>query len=129
MSGKVTGRVQVLANGQLLLNKSGAVANGIGQSGKPPMERKPVMGMDGIHGFMEEPVEASCELTLTDRDDISLSDLASIEGGTVIYRTANGGKVYTLVDATCTMNLKVSAGEGETPIKFIGSYWVEGVDT
>jgi hypothetical protein len=128
MPGKITGRVQVLANGQMLLNKSGAVANGIGISGKAPMERKPVMGTDGIQGFVEEPVEASCEVTITDRDDISLNDLAIIENGTIIFRRANGGKVYTLVDGTCVGNFKISGGEGETPVKFIGSYWTEGVD-
>jgi hypothetical protein len=128
MTGRITGRVQVLVNGQILLNKSGAVANGIGVSGQATFEKKAVMGPDGIQGFVDEPVEASCEVTVTDRDDISLSDLAAIENGTVIFRRANGGKVYTLVDGTCTGNFKVSGGEGETPIKFIGSYWTEGVE-
>jgi hypothetical protein len=102
--------------------------NGIGKSGEPPFEKKPVMGTDGVQGFVEEAVEASCEVTITDRDDITLDSLARIENGTVLFRRANGGKVYTLIDATCIGNFKVSGGEGETPIKFIGSYWTEGVD-
>jgi hypothetical protein len=69
------------------------------------------------------------EVTITDRDDVSLSDLAAInENGTVIFRTYGGGKVYTMEGATCTKNMKVSAGEGETPLKFFGPYWVESTN-
>ena len=127
---RITGRVEVLVNGQTTLNKSGAVANGIGKSGEPSFERKQVMGQNGAHGFVEEPVEASIEVTVTDRDDINLDDFARIEGdGTCIFRAANGGKVYTLNNVTCTMNFKITAGEGETSLKFIGDYWTEGTDS
>jgi len=124
---RITGRVEVLVNGQLLLNKAGAVASGIGISGEPARERKEVLGDTGLHGFTEEPVVAALEVTVTDRDDISLSDIANIFGnGTVIFRSAGKGKVYTMANATCTMNLSVTAGEGETPIKFVGEMWTEG---
>lgn len=127
---RITGRVEVLVNGNIVLNKTGAVANGIGESGKPSFERKVVMGQNGIHGFVEEPVEPSVEVTITDREDQLLGDYAAINGdGTVIYRTAGGGKVYTLIDATCTQNLKITAGEGEVPLKFIGSKWIETTST
>jgi len=123
---KITGRVEVLVNGKLMLTKSGATATGIGVSGKPAMERVPVLGIDGLHGAVENPIEAAVELTITDRDDISLSDLAAINGdGTVIFRTRGGGKVYTMEGAYCTMNIGVAAGEGETGLKFFGPYWVE----
>lgn len=123
---KITGRVEVLVNGQLLLNKSGAVARGIGVSGEPAFERKPVFGDTGLHGFVEEPVPAECEVKITDRDDISLSDLAAINGtGTVIFRAAGGGKSYKMEGATCTNNMELTAGEGETTVKFVGSYWTE----
>jgi hypothetical protein len=126
---RITGRVEVLANGVLLLSKSGATANGIGVSGYPAIERRVVMGTSGIHGFVEEPVEASCEVTLTDRDDVSLSQLAAIEGdGTIIFRTYGGGKVYTLANATCVSNLKLTGGEGEVPLKFIGPSWTESTN-
>ncbi len=123
---RVSGRIEVVVNGQTTLNKTGAIANGIGKSGEPSFERKQVMGQNGPHGFVDEPVEASCEVTVTDRDDINLDDFARIEGdGTVIFRTALGGKVYTLNNVTCTMNFKITAGEGDTPLKFIGDYWIE----
>jgi len=125
---KITGRIEVLINGNLLLNKAGAVASGIGLSGQPNFELEPLMGDTGIHGFTETPIVAQCEVTITDRDDIMLSDLAIVrENGTVIFRSANGGKVYTLEGATCTRNFSVTGGEGETPIKFVGPFWTETV--
>jgi len=126
MGGRITGRVEVLVNGELLLNKEGAVANGIGESGQPNFELEEVMGDTGLHGFVEKPVLASCEVTITDRDDISLSDIAKIrETGTVIFRAAGGGKTYTMDGATCMKNMSITAGTGETPLVFKGPAWTE----
>ncbi len=123
---KITGRVEVWVNGNLMLNKSGAVASGVGLSGQPNFERKPVNGDTGLHGFVEEPINAQLEVTITDRDDIPLKDIAAINGdGTVIFKSANGGKSYTMGQATCTSNMSVTAGEGEVPVVFIGPFWTE----
>jgi len=123
---KPTGRVEVLVNSQLMLTKKGAKANGIGISGQAPFERAPIMGENGIHGFVENPIECSVEFTITDRDDITLDSLARINGnGTIIYRAAGGGKVYTMQNATCVCNMNVTSGEGEVPVKFIGPFWTE----
>jgi hypothetical protein len=124
--GRITGRVEVLVDGQLLLNKSGATASGIGLSGEPNFELKEVVGDTGLHGFIEEPVMAQLEVTVSDRDDISLSDFAKIrENGTVIFRSARKGKAYVMANATCTRNFSLSAGEGEVGLKFLGPYWQE----
>jgi hypothetical protein len=124
---KITGRVEVLVNGTRLLNKAGAIASGLGISGEPPTEQKEVMGDTGLHGFIEEPVVAKCEVKITDRSDVMLDSLARIKGnGTVIFRTLGGGKVYTMKNATCVGNFKLTAGEGETEVAFIGAYWTEG---
>ena len=123
---RITGRVEVLLNGEPLLNKAGATASGVGLSGEQSFELKEVIGDTGIHGFTETPIAAMCEVTITDRDDISLNDIASVrENGTIIFRAAGGGKVYTMEGATCTRNFTITAGEGETPIKFVGNYWTE----
>ena len=128
MAGKITGRVEVLLNGALLLNKAGAKASGIGISGQPNFELKAIQGDSGPHGYVEEPVMARCEVTVTDRDDIRLSDLAAIrENGTVIFRAAGGGKVYTMEGATCLRNFSVTGGEGETEVVFEGPFWTETV--
>jgi len=124
---KITGRIEVLVNGQLLLNKAGASASGIGISGKPLFEKKLVMGDTGPHGYTDEPIAARCEVTVTDRDDIMLSDFASIPvgGATIIFRSAGGGKEYTMEGATCLGNFTVTGGEGETPMVFEGPFWTE----
>lgn len=123
---RMTGRVEILVNGVQLYNKAGATISGVGISGYQSFELKPVMGDSGIHGFVEEPVEASCEVTISDRDDVDLDELARIRGdGTIIFRAAGGGKVYTLTEATCTRNFQITAGEGETTLKFVGNYWLE----
>ena len=75
---KITGRIEVLVNNELLLNKAGAVASGIGLSGQPNFELEAIMGDTGSHGYIEKPVQARCEVTITDRDDIMLSDLAAV---------------------------------------------------
>jgi len=125
---KITGRVEVVVNGELLLNKAGAVASGIGVSGEPSFEKAAVLGDTGLHGFTQTPIMAACEVTITDRDDISLSDLAAINGdGTVIFRAAGGGKVYTMNGATCLGNFTLTAGEGETSVVFQGPAWIETV--
>ncbi|NQS89372.1 phage tail tube protein [Patescibacteria group bacterium] len=125
---KITGRIEVLVNGNLLLNKAGATANGVGVSGQPNYELEQISGDTGPHGFIEKPIPATCVVTITDRDDISLSDLASVmENGTVIFRAAGGGKVYTMEGATCLRNFTITGGEGETEITFLGPFWVETV--
>jgi hypothetical protein len=127
--GKITGRVEIIVNGQMLLNKAGAVASGIGLSGEPNFELEAVTGDTGIHGYTERPIAARCEVTITDRDDIKLDTLARINGdGTIIFRAAGGsGKVYTMDGATCLRNLSLTAGEGETTIVYEGPYWTESV--
>ena len=130
MPGRITGRIEVLVNGNLLLNKEGWVARGVGVSGEQAFEVSPVMGDTGIHGFTEKPVPAECEGMITDRDDVSLDTLARIrENGTVIFRAAGGGKVYTMEGATCSRNFEVTGGEGETSIKFVGNYWTETTES
>jgi hypothetical protein len=127
MAGVITGRVEVLVNGILLLNKAGAKAEGIGESGKIAVERVPVMGDTGLHGPTETVVPARCIVTISDRNDILLSDLAKIQGdGTVIFRAAGGrGKTYTMQNAYCKGALALTAGEGETEVEFFGEYWTE----
>jgi hypothetical protein len=123
---KLTGRVQIFVNGNLMLNKEGATAAGIGISGEPPYEREAIMGDTGLHGHVERPRTARLEVTITDRDDISLSELNQINGdGTVVFKGARGGKVYTMQNATCLSNLSVIAGDGETAVVFEGPMWTE----
>lgn len=124
--GKITGRIEVLVNGELLLNKAGAVASGVGLSGQPNFELESISGDSGHHGYIEKPIMAKCEVTVTDRDDVMLSDIAAIrENGTIIYRAAGGGKAYIMEGATCLRNFSITGGEGETGLVFEGPFWTE----
>lgn len=128
MGGKLTGRVEILLNGEALLNKEGAKITGVGESGKPPYEREAIMGDTGLHGYTEKPIIAGCEVTVSDRDDVLLDKFARINGdGTIIFRAARGGKVYIMEGATCLNNMELTAGEGEVTLRFQGPYWTEQV--
>ncbi len=125
----VTGRVEVLVNGETLLNKAGAVASGIGISGGPNFELELITGDSGAHGYIQKPIQARCEVTVTDRDDIMLSDFAEVrENGTIIFRTVGGGKAYIMEGATCLGNFTLTAGEGEVGLIFEGPFWIETTD-
>jgi hypothetical protein len=122
----ITGRVEITVNGKLLLNKAGAIARGIGQSGLASFERTSVQGDSGHHGYIDTPIMAECEVTVTDRDDIVLSEFATINGdGTVVFRARGGGKSYIMYNATCLGNFELTAGEGETSLRFQGATWIE----
>ena len=127
---RVTGRVEILVNGNMLLNKAGAIARGLGISGEANFELEAVVGDTGLHGYIEKPVMAECEVKITDTDNQLLSDLARIrENGTLIFRAARGGKAYVMENATCLRNFELTGGEGETSVRFQGPYWTETVET
>lgn len=125
---RLTGEVEIIVNSIPVLNKEGATASGIGISGEQAKEREPVMGAVTLHGFIEKPIPAQLEVTLSDREDVLLDTLARINGdGTIIFRAAQGGKVYTMEEATCLMNFSETGGEIQN-VRFVGSKWVETVD-
>lgn len=137
MPNRITGSVIITADTIELLNKEGAVASGIGISGAANFEIEPVMGDGQFHGYKETPVMAQLEVTITDRDDRMLDDIAKIgtedKTVSVIFRTRSGtlggaGKAYSMMNPVCTRNFSVTAGEGETPIKFVGEYWTESLN-
>lgn len=126
---RVTGRVEIYANGELLLSKTGATASGIGLSGEANFELNEVMGDSGLHGYVENPILAQLEVAVTDRDDVSLDAFARIrEDGTIVFRSAKGGKSYTMGEATCVRNFTLTSGEGETALIFRGPNWQEGTN-
>ncbi len=130
MGNIITGRVDLLLNGKLLLNKAGAKIGGIGESGKPPIKRKAILGENSIHGYVDELVVAFCEAKLTDRSDQLLSELAAVNGdGTLIFRSTNGGKVYTMQQATAVGDISLTAGEGEVEVRFEGPGWIETTES
>jgi len=130
---KITGRVKVTVDteaGQTLIHsKSGVTINGLGESGVPPVERKPVFSDLGLVGNSEEQVEAFTEFTIIDTEELLLDSLAKVQGGSgsVTITALTGGKVYTLVNVTCAGNFTLTTGDGEVPVKFFGKAWTEAV--
>lgn len=127
---KVTGAVEIFVDGTPLLNKAGAVASGIGLSGEPNFELEPVMGDTGYHGYKETPIMAQLEVSVTDRNDVMIDSLARIGLGTdestIVFRARGGtGKSWTLKNPVCTRNIGLTAGEGETRLRYVGDYWIE----
>lgn len=116
---KITGLVEIRVNGKTMLVKTGAKATGIGG-----YKKKPVMG-NTYHGTVEEPAAATCEFTLTDRDDISLTELANLEDATVLFEPRGSKKMYVLAESDCEGGFDVTAGEGEVPVVFFGARWEE----
>ena len=120
---KITGRAVVRINGEILPTKNDAKAAGIGG-----FERKPVMLSTGELGFVED-VEASipsCEVTMIDNDQISLTTVAKTKDAVITFEVP-GAKSYIMRNAFCKANLTVSAGEGETPLIFYGDPWEESL--
>lgn len=116
----ITGRVEIRVNGEQMLIKAGAKATGIGG-----YAREPVMGDTGYHGFIDTPEPATCQFSITDRNDKTLQSIADLEDATIIFEAANGGKVYVMRHAVCKRNFELTAGEGEVPIEFFGEAWEE----
>lgn len=116
----VTGRVYIRVNGEVILNKPGAKATGIGG-----YKKTPVMGDSGIHGYAEEATPSTCEFTMTDTNEKSLAAMANDEEVTVQFEAANNGKMYILNDAICEGGFELTAGEGEVPVVYFGDRWDE----
>jgi len=126
---KVTGRVEIKVTADngintTLLNKAGAVASGLGIN----REREAVLYDGGVAGYKENIVQARCEVTVIDREDVLLSKLGEIfENGTIVFQATDGsGKQYVMNNATCLGNFSLTAGDGEVPMVFEGEKWQEG---
>ena len=106
----ITGRIEIRANGQLLLSKKGATLQWGGVMRVPVVE-------DDYQGFTEEVSEARVTVTVTDRDDVSISRLNDIIGGTINF-DAIGGKQYILNDVTAKDDPTLTGGEGGVELEF-----------
>ena len=56
-------------------------------------KREAIIGADGVHGYKETPQVPFIEGEITDRRDLSLADLAAIDGETVTLELNNGKTV------------------------------------
>ena len=112
MSMKKTGRAFIKHDGKLLPSRDGAVLK-FGS-----LSRKPVVGADSVHGFVEKVQAPSVECTLTHGDDLSLQELHDIVDATITFE-CDSGPVYVLRNAWIDPEgLDLTVGEAEAKCVF-----------
>ena len=87
------------------------------------VERKPVVGNE-VHGFQEEPVPVEIELTIADKGDVSIKELAAITDATITVET-DRGKTFTVPNAWAASSGEESS-KGEIKMTFNAAKCEEG---
>ena len=82
-------------------------------------KKEVIVGEDGVHGVMIEPMAPSIKVTLTATPDFPLKPILSENDLTVTIEQANG-IVWTLSCATVVDDVTIATKESEMSIKFAG---------
>lgn len=82
-------------------------------------KREAIVGADAIHGFKETPQVSFIEGEITDRGDLDLQKLVTMDGVTVTLELANG-KVFVLRDAWYASEGNVQTEEGNIQFRMEG---------
>lgn len=85
--------------------------------GRP--QRAAIVGADGIHGFQETPQIGFIEGEFTDRADMNLEALVTLEDATVTLQLANG-KVIALREAWFAGDGNAATQEANITVRFEG---------
>lgn len=78
-----------------------------------------IVGADTVHGYKSTPQAPTIEGAITDRGDLSLTDIVELDDATVTLELANG-KTFVLSNAWYSGDGNVTTEEGEIEIKFEG---------
>lgn len=113
MATRRSGIIQFQVNGEVMDAKGNFSYN----LGRP--KREPILGSDVAHGYMEKPQIAFIEGEITDRDDLDLALLVTIEDATVTLRL-NNGKTIAMRDAWYAGDGTGNSEEGNIPVRFEG---------
>ncbi|EHL97706.1 hypothetical protein HMPREF9946_03989 [Acetobacteraceae bacterium AT-5844] len=76
-------------------------------------------GLDGIHGYAEEPVPGFIAVTLRDTADVSMSEFDRMTDVSVSAQLANGKRVSGN-NMVCVETVEVDATEGTFSVRFEG---------
>jgi len=82
-------------------------------------ERTGVAGMDGVHGYTEQPRVPSIEADLTDIGGLSMQQLRAVCNATVTVELRNG-KTYILRNAWTSTAAELNGVEGSATVKWEG---------
>lgn len=115
MSGKnrIGGIIALKVNGDIYFAKGNFTYN----LGKP--KREGVVGADVVHGYKETPQVPFVEGEITDRNELSLEDLVTLDDSTITLELANG-KVITLSEAWYAGEGTGNTEEGNIACRFEG---------
>lgn len=115
MAGKnrIGGIIALKVNGDIYFAKGNFTYN----LGKP--KREGVVGADTVHGYKETPQVPFVEGEITDRNELSLEDLVTLDDATITLELANG-KVITLSEAWYAGEGTGNTEEGNIACRFEG---------
>lgn len=111
MSQRRAGIISISING-VRYDVKGAATYNLGRA-----KRTAIVGQDSVHGFKEEPQVAYLETKFTDRGDLDLNALVTLEGASVMCELANG-KVIAFRDAWYAAEGEGSTEEAEIDARF-----------
>lgn len=114
MSQRRAGIINVQVNGEVFQAKGSWTYN-LGRH-----KRDAVIGADGIHGFKETPQVAFIEGEITDRSEMDLEALVTMEDATVTLELANG-KMIVLRDAWYAGEGTGNTEEANIGVRFEGA--------
>lgn len=110
---RVGGIIEFKANGELYSAKGNWTYN----LGRP--KREAVVGSDSVHGHKEMPQAPKIEGAITDRTDLDLNALLTLQDATVTLKLANG-KIVVVRDAFYDGDGNVTTEEGEIEVSISG---------
>ena len=113
MSQRRAGIIQLQVDGEIFDAKGNFTYN----LGRPV--REAIVGMDTTHGFKETPQVAFIEGEITDRGDLDLASLITIDESTVTL-ALNNGKTIALRDAWFAGEGTGNSEEANFPVRFEG---------
>ncbi|VVO86602.1 phage tail tube protein [Pseudomonas fluorescens] len=115
MAGKnrIGGTIALKVNGDIYFAKGNFTYN----LGKP--KREGVVGADTVHGYKETPQVPFVEGEITDRNELSLEDLVTLDDATITLELSNG-KVITLSEAWYASEGTGNTEEGNIACRFEG---------
>ncbi|MNS15882.1 Phage tail tube protein [compost metagenome] len=115
MAGKnrIGGIIAVKVNGDIYFAKGNWTYN----LGKP--KREGVVGAYTVHGYKETPQVPFVEGEITDRNELSLEDLVTLDDATITLELSNG-KVITLSEAWYAGEGTGNTEEGNIACRFEG---------
>jgi len=87
-------------------------------------ERAGIAGQDMVHGYSELPRVPYIEGDVSLLPDLSMENLEALTNVTVTAELANGN-VYVLHEAWCKSALEMNSREGQTRVRFEGSFCEE----